>query len=275
MFFIGMPVVKAGRAQALMRMGVAGLSGVLALVAMLQEGIVDHAFVIALLIGLSNGAYWFVNHIEGIDRSNNANRASFVSYRRATQGVAKLAVPAFGWLAFSVFSNAEMAYSAIFITGMVCMLTAWFLADIPDRVESKLDIKGSLREFRRTKFFGIKLLNGFLYGLTLRSALSTVLLPFLIFQVVEKESSLNLIQTGVEVSALVATYYFAGHKKNTDYIVKLFLIGSVSTILGVSLLFFSLNIHTYILFVVTYVLALSATSIATGIMSSNYVTTVC
>ena len=162
----------------------------------------------------------------------------------------------------------------IFGIAMLMMIASWWLVDIPHHSEDKLSMRGSVREFRRTKYFGLKMFSGFLYGFSLRSALAVILLPFLIFQVVEKESSLNIIQTGLEVLALLATYYFAGHKKNTEYITKLLILGAGTTLFGLVALFVDLSIQTYIVFVVTYVIALGATSIAVATMSSNYVTTI-
>jgi len=273
MFFLGLPFVRrVGGIRMMMRIGLIWLAVCLAAVAALQTYIVDYIFFLAAMIGFPNGMYWLANHTNSFDLSSNENRAAFISLRNGVQGSARLAVPFMGWIGFTFFTDVSAGYTFLFGMGLIAMSAAVFLVDIPHDEKLTVQLKESVRAFSKAPLFWLKMMSGFLYGLSVRSILPTVLLPFLVFQVVEREDRLSMFQTGVELLAICAVFLFARYKAGSRQINRLLVLYALSAVIGVAGLMLQFSIETYVLFVLSYVVSLSTANIALGTVSNNYLT---
>lgn len=265
-------LIKRGYIQACMRAGLLGMSLALTSVLLLGESVVDYLLLIGFLFGTFNGMYWMSTHVESFDISKISNRSNFFAYRNSFTAIASILTPAVAWVGFSITDTVELGYQVVFSIGLVAMLTALFLAKVADNAPKNAWLGRKTRRITRSAkgFWPLAITNS-VAPAVLKGGVASVLLPVLIFELLDGESAVGAVETVFQVFAIIAGLLFAKYAKGNAHMKKLIYLGGIPLAIGFFAMALNLSGLTYSIFLATLAISLAASGIPWSVLSTNFI----
>ena len=273
-FFYGCQLIKLGYPNQLIKTGILGIAVLTFAVALLQEQTVEYVYLIGVLLGLFNGQYWVVNHLDMFDKSTKQNRTTFFSYRQSFVNTTKVAMPVVAWLAFVLFSTTQAAYNFLFLLAAASSIAALFFTSVKRQKETPCDLRGTFRILRSTPRFWDVALVSMINAALIKGAIFGLLMPILIFELLEGEIGLSSVETWTQVGTVVAAYVFARYKKNTELMRMVIYVGSLVLFVGLMALYVKFSPLTYAIYIIAFVVSSSSLAFAWNTTSANFTHTI-
>lgn len=199
---------------------------------LLGESAVGNVVLVAILLGISNGMYYMGYQVLRFDFTSQKNRGKYMGSEKGLKIGVNIIMPVFlGWIISMDFFN--FGYSNIFALGAV----SYFIAALTGNVgringsEGRLHLIKTLREVFGNKDI-LKANLGVMFAQVSRGSLLKVLLPVLIFDILQNEFELGSLLSFFAGVSIIASWLIGRYLKYKHYS-KLLLVGG---------LFFSISI---------------------------------
>ncbi len=187
-FTIFSSLVKKGRMQFPRKLSLVFFILIYFIVGILGEQTMDYLIPLGICLGLINGLYWISYQILRFDFTNKENRGNFTGLERGGRIAAGIVMPFFGGLVITM-NYFGLGYSNIFFLGTFLFLAALLIGNIkyPTVSTSSLHLRKTFKELKRNPDIMKVMWSFFASGMGRVSSIEKVLVPLLIFSVVQKE----------------------------------------------------------------------------------------
>lgn len=249
MFVLWSSTVGKGKVNEIRRASLLGFCLVYAVLAILGPNVTNHLLILAISIGVINGSYWFPYHVQRFDSTHLKNRGNYAGLESAIKTTVSFVAPLLGGFVIGLGGAGYGGYQWLFSLASVFFLLSFFLSDDLPLLSVKAEaLSSTFQQIKRSpnvlKVFFSGTTAGFGLG---NGALSTVLIPLLIFKSVGMEfglgSWLSVFALAAILTSLTVGKYI--HFKHYDTTLTL---GALLLILAFGLLllypsFFSILIY--------------------------------
>ncbi|MBT3689837.1 MFS transporter, partial [bacterium] len=225
----------------------------------------------AMGFGFFNGMYWISYHIFRFDYTKTSNRGNYTGTEKAIGTVIGIILPILGgYIIVQNFYN--YGYGNVFLLGSFLYLVSFFIGNIPlpKSTHTKLHLRKTIKEIMKHKDLQKSMIVYFLGGFGRAGALLRILLPLLIFDILQNEFELGgWLSFFALISAFLAVLFGRHinykHYKNFATIGGLLFFVSILSLIGFPILL------TYIIFGIVKELGSLFLQIPKRVISENLV----
>lgn len=207
MFALWAPLLGRGCGNFIKKVGLLGFCIVYAGLAWLGENIVDHVFLLAVIIGIFNGSYWFPYQLQRFDLTHIRNRGNYTGLESAIKILVKLLAPILGGLIIGFGGEGIDGYKWLFTSAAILFILALMFGDSKqDKIYKMESLSWTFSQVIKTPKVIMVFLSGTMSGFGLgNGALSSVLLPLLIFERAGSELGLGSWLSVFALASIVAS----------------------------------------------------------------------
>ncbi|MBT4121456.1 hypothetical protein HOE31_00715 [bacterium] len=270
-FTVFASLVKKGVMHFPRKLGIIGCASVYFSIFLLGDRAIEHLIPIAMGFGFFNGMYWISYHIFRFDYTKTSNRGNYTGTEKAIGTVIGIILPILGgYIIVQNFYN--YGYGNVFLLGSFLYLVSFFIGNIPlpKSTHTKLHLRKTIKEIMKHKDLQKSMIVYFLGGFGRAGALLRILLPLLIFDILQNEFELGgWLSFFALISAFLAVLFGRHinykHYKNFATIGGLLFFVSILSLIGFPILL------TYIIFGIVKELGSLFLQIPKRVISENLV----
>lgn len=240
------------------------------LLALLGESIAGNLYFLAILVGVVNGTYWLPYQIQRFDVTHYKNRGNYTGIETASKTLVKLLAPPLGGLIIVLGADSFGGYKWLFLAFVILFFVAYMLSDDTNEIkEDQNTMRETLRDLNKTpktyRILFANLLSGF--GLE-NGALSSLIIPLVIFQTTREELTLGGWLSAFAIASIL-TSYIVGKHINFRHYDRSIVLGSLILVSSFAMLLFSPSFFTVLLFAFSQEITMSLMSIPRRVYSEN------
>lgn len=241
--------VKKNHALTVFRVGVITRFVYILTILLMQDAVVDHLGIIALLYGFSTIAFWTPFNIYTVKCVSNHKRASFEVRKKAISTLIGVLGP-LSLGALITTTNYVFAAGMMLIISAIQIFCSFYLRTMPI-YERTYSLISSFRRFMKMPQIKRMMLADFINGLTLSDGVLTVLVTIVVINSFQTDLNLGLINSVTAIIAVAVCYMYSKCPKG-KYDKLVITISSIMPVLSVLLL----TLHTTDVTVVSYAVML-------------------
>ncbi|TMV48701.1 MFS transporter [Paenibacillus mesophilus] len=250
-FVVGGKYVKRKGTMTVYRLGIALISLFYFAVVAARERVVDYYPVFGVFLGLAGGFYWIGYWTLSYVVSDEKNRLRYIGLSSLTSTIATLAAPLTAAAIFS-YSEGLRGYVILFSVALLVFLCAAAISTrikVPDTRRKTYYLNHMASLVRRNASFRRSLIGNTLLGVKQGALL--FLPPILLYQVLQGENKVGVLNAALSFLAIAASYLFS--KYATAGGTKMYLFVTVTLYTAASLLLVSgISAWTVITFLVIH-----------------------
>lgn len=240
--------VKRGHVHFPRQLGLAGFGFVYLAIYFLADKVINYLIPLAIVIGIFNGLYWISYQTIRFDLTHTKNRGNYAGMEGATRIVVKIIMPALG--GFLITANFfGWGYATIFLFGALLFFASFFIGNVKyePHTKTRLHFRKSLKIILKDKDIMKNMWAYFFSNVGRSGALERILLPFLIFSILQNEFELGGWLSFFSVIAIITTLIIGKYMRYKRYNKSIMISTILYAALILSLAFFP-SFTIYILF---------------------------
>lgn len=193
MFVIWAPLLGRGWGNFIKKASLLSFCVVYAGLAWLGEGVVDYVFLLAFLIGVVNGSYWFPYQVQRFDLTHIKNRGNYTGLESAIKIFVKLLAPILGGFVIALGGESVHGYRWLFASASILFFLSLLFGDSQRDLTYKMEpLSKTFSQVMKMPKVIKSFLAGTMAGFGLSNgALASVLIPLIIFERVGGELELG------------------------------------------------------------------------------------
>jgi membrane protein len=260
--FIVASIVKNKFRIGMFRLGVVFNFIYIMTIVLLREKIVDNLWLISILYGISQSAYWFPYNLFVIDKIENSERTNYTVKKNLIVSSIGVLFPIILGTTITI-TNFELTSIIILAISLVQIILSFMLT--PDKHVSQLNKYNMVETWNRikkNKQVKKMLLVEFLVGFTISDGALGTLITILIFNAFKTNMNLGIITSISTILSMCAIKLYGKIFKNKSD-KKILMFSSIIPVISVLTVLFNTNNITIIIYCLCYEIFVS------GILSLN------
>lgn len=260
--FIVASIVKNKFRIGMFRLGVVFNFIYIMTIVLLREKIVDNLWLISILYGISQSAYWFPYNLFVIDKIENSERTNYTVKKNLIVSSIGVLFPIILGTTITI-TNFELTSIIILAISLVQIILSFMLT--PDKHVSQLNkynMVETWNRIRKNKQVKKMLLVEFLVGFTISDGALGTLITILIFNAFKTNMNLGIITSISTILSMCAIKLYGKIFKNKSD-KKILMFSSIIPVISVLTVLFNTNNITIIIYCLCYEIFVS------GILSLN------
>ena len=260
--FIVASIVKNKFRIGMFRLGVVFNFIYIMTIVLLREKIVDNLWLISILYGISQSAYWFPYNLFVIDKIENSERTNYTVKKNLIVSLIGVLFPIILGTTITI-TNFELTSIIILAISLVQIILSFMLT--PDKHVSQLNKYNMVETWNRikkNKQVKKMLLVEFLVGFTISDGALGTLITILIFNAFKTNMNLGIITSISTILSMCAIKLYGEIFKNKSD-KKILMFSSIIPVISVLTVLFNTNNITIIIYCLCYEIFVS------GILSLN------
>ena len=260
--FIVASIVKNKFRIGMFRLGVVFNFIYIMTIVLLREKIVDNLWLISILYGISQSAYWFPYNLFVIDKIENSERTNYTVKKNLIVSSIGVLFPIILGTTITI-TNFELSSIIILAISLVQIILSFMLT--PDKHVSQLNKYNMVETWNRikkNKQVKKMLLVEFLVGFTISDGALGTLITILIFNAFKTNMNLGIITSISTILSMCAIKLYGKIFKNKSD-KKILMFSSIIPVISVLTVLFNTNNITIIIYCLCYEIFVS------GILSLN------
>ena len=260
--FIVASIIKNKFRIGMFRIGVIANFIYIMSIVILKEKVVDNLWLISILYGISQSAYWFPYNLFVIDKIENSERMSYTVKKNLIVSSIGVLFPVLLGTAITI-TNFELTSTIILIISLIQIILSFML--IPDKHVSKLEkyhVGKTWKKINKNKQVRKMCIVEFLIGFSISDGALGTLITILIFNAFKTDMNLGIITSISTIFSMCSIkLYEKLFKDKPDK--KILILSSIIPVISVLLVLFNTNNITIIIYSLCYEIFVN------GILSLN------
>lgn len=220
-------------------------------IVILKEKVVDNLWLISILYGISQSAYWFPYNLFVIDKIENSERTSYTVKKNLIVSSIGVMFPVLLGTAITI-TNFELTSTIILIISLIQIILSFML--IPDKHVSKLEkyhVGKTWKKINKNKQVRKMCIVEFLIGFSISDGALGTLITILIFNAFKTDMNLGIITSISTIFSMCSIKLYEKLFKNKPD-KKILILSSIVPVISVLLVLFNTNNITIIIYSLCY-----------------------
>lgn len=249
--FIVASIIKNKFRIGMFRIGVIANFIYIMSIVILKENVVDNLWLISILYGISQSAYWFPYNLFVIDKIENSERMSYTVKKNLIVSSIGVLFPVLLGTAITI-TNFELTSTIILIISLIQIILSFML--IPDKHVSKLEkyhVGKTWKKINKNKQVRKMCIVEFLIGFSISDGALGTLITILIFNAFKTDMNLGIITSISTIFSMCSIKLYEKLFKNEPD-KKILILSSIVPVISVLLVLFNTNNITIIIYSLCY-----------------------
>ena len=181
----------------------------------LKENIINHLAIIAVIYGMSQGAYYFPYNLFVINKIDNKERTKYTVKLTIVSRVIGVICPII-LASLITITNYELTAVVILILSLIQIILSFMLSSEKQELSNKFNLKSTYLKLKNNKQIRRMLNVEFLIGMNVSGGALGVLITILIFKSFKTNMNLGIINSIMAVLAIIMVYIYGKKYKNKN-----------------------------------------------------------